>query len=151
MNAYQGKLIATLTLYAAVVVPNIASAVAVSGQGTWETTLQGRDLDGDLATFEAYYDTVLGITWLADANVGAGSAFDDIGIDGGTTTDGEMTWAKANAWAASLNFNGINGWRLPTANPIDGTTSNDFILAYDGSHDRGYNVSAPGTLYAAAS
>lgn len=45
-----------------------AQAVSVSGQGTWESTLQGRDLDGNLATFEAYYDTVLGITWLADAN-----------------------------------------------------------------------------------
>ena len=43
-------------------------AVGVSGQGTWETTLQGRDLDGNAATFEAYYDTVLDITWLADAN-----------------------------------------------------------------------------------
>jgi hypothetical protein len=25
-----------------------------------------------------------------------------------------MTWGTANTWAASLNFNGITGWRLPT-------------------------------------
>lgn len=42
-------------------------AISISGQGTWETTLQGRDLDGNLNTFKAYYDTVLNITWLADA------------------------------------------------------------------------------------
>jgi hypothetical protein len=29
--------------------------------------LVGRDLDGDAATFEAYYDTALNIAWLADA------------------------------------------------------------------------------------
>jgi hypothetical protein len=43
-------------------------AASISGQGTWESTLQGRDLDGNLTTFEAYYDTALNITWLADAN-----------------------------------------------------------------------------------
>ncbi len=61
----------------------------------------------------AYYDTVLDITWLADANAGAGSVFDD----GASSTDGRMTWASANAWAASLNIGGITGWRLP-ATPI---------------------------------
>ena len=43
-------------------------AVGVSGQGTWETTLQARDFDRNTATIEGYYHTVLGITWLADAN-----------------------------------------------------------------------------------
>lgn len=77
-----------------------AQASPVSGRGTWETTLQGRDLDGNLSTFEAYYDTDLNITWLANANYA------------GTT----MNWATANAWAAGLNpyGSGINGWRLPT-------------------------------------
>lgn len=98
----------------------VAQAVSVSGQGTWETTLQGRDLDGNAATFEAYYDTTLDITWLANANAGAGSAFDD----GFSTTDGGMTWANANAWAAALDVNGITGWRLPTTTPINGTSFN---------------------------
>lgn len=50
-------------------------AIPVSGQGTWETTLQGRDLDGNAATFEAYYDTVLDITWLADTDIGVRAQF----------------------------------------------------------------------------
>ncbi len=32
-----------------------AQAIPVTGQGTWETTLQARDLDGNPATIEAYY------------------------------------------------------------------------------------------------
>lgn len=83
-------------------------ATGVSGQGTWETTLQGRDLDGNLTTAEAYYDTVLGITWLADANAA------------GTT----MYWATANAWAAGLDVYGITGWRLPNVSPINGVSFN---------------------------
>lgn len=97
-------------------------AAAVSGQGTWESTLQGRDLDGNLSTFEAYYDSTLDITWLANANYA------------GTT----MTWAAANAWAAALNpyGSGITGWRLPTVTDI-GTSGCNF--AYSGT-DCGYNV-----------
>jgi hypothetical protein len=118
--------------FVAVGASSVVHAASISGQGTWETTLQGRDLDGNLSTFEAYYDTVLNVTWLADANY-AGTL---------------MNWADANSWASSLNINGITGWRLPTVSPIDGTTADDFITAYDGTEDRGLNVSAPGTLYA---
>ena len=49
------------------VVTSTSRAAAISGQGTWETTLQPRDLDGNTSTIEAYYDTVLNITWLANA------------------------------------------------------------------------------------
>lgn len=100
MNTHRRKLIAYMSLCAAVAIPNIASAVAISGQGTWESTLQGRDLDGNTATVEAYYDTSLDITWLANADYGALSW---------------PFWSNATAWAASLNFNGITGWRLPAA------------------------------------
>jgi len=58
----------------------------------------------------AVYDTDLDITWLADSNAGAGSAFDD----GTGNADGFMTWNSAIAWAASLNVGGFNDWRLPT-------------------------------------
>jgi hypothetical protein len=44
-------------------------AAPISGQGTWESTLQARDLDGNMSTVEAYFDTALGITWLANANL----------------------------------------------------------------------------------
>lgn len=116
--------------------PTIAPAVPISGQGTWETTLQGRDLDGNDTTIEAYYDTTLDITWLANANYGMGSTYD--ATDG--TSDGRMDWETANAWAASLNpyGSGITGWRLPiTLDPNPGS--------YDCNHTTGgtncgYNV-----------
>ncbi len=50
------------------------SSAPVSGQGTWETTLKPRDLTGD-GVADAYYDTVLDITWLADANLAASNTF----------------------------------------------------------------------------
>lgn len=55
------------------------------------------------------YDSDQDITWLANANAGAGSSFDD----GSNTIDGRMKWASANAWAASLNIAGFTNWRLP--------------------------------------
>ena len=112
---------------------SLAHATAVPGQGSWETTLLPRDLDGNPSTIEAYYDTVLNITWLADANAAGSST---------------MNWYSAIAWAAGLNINGITGWRLPVVNPIDGTTADDQDISYIGTEDRGYNDSAPGTLYA---
>ena len=115
-------------------------AAPISGQGTWETTLQGRDLDGNVATFEAYYDTVLDITWLADAYYAKTSGYD---------SNGRMTWADAKVWAAGLDpyGSGVTGWRLPENQPMNGTTYNNTFV-YDGSTDRGYNISAPGTAYA---
>ena len=63
------------------------------------SALIGRDLDGNASTFEAYYDDVLKITWLGDANAGAGSTYDN----GSSTTDGRMTWDNADAWAKNLD------------------------------------------------
>jgi len=65
----------------------------------------------------AVYDPDLDITWLADANAGAGSSFDN----GSSTTDGRMTWQNANDWAASLTVGGFTDWRLPTALNSDGS------------------------------
>lgn len=109
--------------------------------GSAHAALQGRDLDGNFATFEAYYDTVLDITWLANANLGAGSSYDD----GSRTNDGRMTWDSANAWAANLSFtDGVNvydNWRLPTIEPANGVTLND-NFSYDGSTDLGFNITS---------
>lgn len=133
-------------------IPFLAAAWVVATGFSYpaHAVLQGRDLNGSAGSFEAYYDTVLDITWLADANYGAGSAYDDSGSYTGSTTDGRMSWDNAKAWVANLNpyGSGITGWRLPTTNPIDGTTLNDNVISYIGTEDRGYNVSAPGTLYA---
>ena len=123
---------ATALFVVATGVSTLAHAASISGQGTWESTLQGRDLDGNLSTAEAYYDMSLNITWLANANY-AGTA---------------MTWANANTWAAGLNpySSGITGWRLPTTIDADGTDNdllgNDgcsYIYFYQGI-DCGYNI-----------
>jgi len=95
-----------------------AFAVPTPGQGDWETTLQARDINGD-GTVDAFYDTTLHITWLADANAGAGGAYDD----GPNTTDGRMTWNSAMSWASSLDVYGVTGWRLPTMNAGSATQS----------------------------
>ena len=57
---------------------------------------------------QAYYDDVANLTWLANANAAVGSAYDTY-VPG----TGVMTWADANAWVASLDINGVTGWRLP--------------------------------------
>lgn len=108
------------------VLPEMAQAAGVPGQGTWETTLQGRDLDGDASNgFEAYYDTVLDITWLADASAGGGL----------------MDWRGAKSWVESLDVHGIKGWRLPAVKPVNGSSFNN-DLSYGGSTDRGFNITS---------
>jgi hypothetical protein len=91
-------------IFAALAVCSVAvHGSPVSGQGTWETTLQARDLNGDGIT-DAFYDTALNITWLANWNV-----------------NGNMSWNDAMTWAAGLNVYGMTGWRLPSALNRDGT------------------------------
>lgn len=71
--------------------------------------LQARDLDGNTSTTEAYYDTDLNITWLADANA-----------------NGARPWMDANTWAANLSIvDAINNitydnWRLPISDTCGG-------------------------------
>jgi hypothetical protein len=92
--------------------------------------LQGRDLDGNAATFEAYYDTNLNITWDANAN--------QLGFDG-YANDGRLTWAAANALLPTVSlYGGPVGWRLPKVLPS--TTSGDYNVTFanDGTTDRGY-------------
>lgn len=104
-----------------------ARSAAVSGQGTWESTLHGRDLNGDGAV-DAYYDATLDITWLADANFSSTAGFD---------SDGRMTWAVANAWVDNLNIGGAKNWRLPIVSPIDGSTFNT-EFSNNATTDNGY-------------
>ena len=53
---------------------------------------------------KAIYDNVANLTWLQDANYAQTSGYD---------ADGRMNWVQANAWAGSLNIDGVTGWRLP--------------------------------------
>jgi len=106
-----------------------ALAAGVPGQGTWETTLLGRDASGhavaassDAAVF--FYDTELNVTWLRDANL----------------TGSPMVWTTAMDWAQGLRLGDhgqFAGWRLPTV--VDpGAASCDF--SYGGGTDCGFNV-----------
>lgn len=83
----------------------------------------------------AYYDTVLDLTWVADANLAASNTFGVSGI----AVDGGMTWDKANDWIAAMNsasYLGASAWRLPV---IVDTGSAGCFYAYSGT-DCGYNV-----------
>ncbi len=79
---------------------------------------------------QAYYDTVLDITWLADANYAWTSGYD---------SDGLMSLAAAQSWIVSLNVAqhlGASDWRLPVI--VDtGTPGCNF--GYTGT-DCGWNV-----------
>jgi hypothetical protein len=95
--------------------------------------------------YQAYYDDVLNITWLADANLAATNDF-GVAID---TVYGAMRWPTANTWIGAMNtanYLGISTWRLPAVNPVDGS-SFDYTPHYDGSSDIGYNISAPDSAY----
>jgi hypothetical protein len=104
--------------------------------GAAQAALQGRDLNGNVDSFEAYYDTVLDITWLADANYAQTSGYD---------ADGRMDWAAANTWAAALSFtDGVNtydNWRLPTVEPVG--TSFNYSYSNNGTTDSGFNITSP--------
>ena len=84
------------------------------------------------------YDDVLNLTWLQNANYGAGSSYDN----GSSTTDGLMTWVNAVTWADTLVYHdsvrnvNYSDWRLPTM--IDTGTSG-CNYANSGT-DCGYNV-----------
>jgi PEP-CTERM motif len=102
-QAFSFKALTAATVALAATFP--AHAAEVPGQGTWQTDLSGRDLDGNVDNgFEAYYDKALNVTWLADANHAKTSGYD---------ADGGMSWEDASAWASQLDVGGVTGWRLP--------------------------------------
>jgi len=79
---------------------------------------------------QAYYDDVLDITWVADANLAQTSGYD---------ADGQMTWDAAQGWIASLNtasYLGVNDWRLPT---VTDTGTPGCTFGFTGT-DCGFNV-----------
>lgn len=108
---------------------HLLAVSALSLSFTSQAALVGRDLDGNLATFEAYYDTDQDITWLADANYAKTSGYD---------ADGKMLWANANTWANGLTLGGYTDWRL--ADTVDvGNDGGTFISIFEGV-DIGYNI-----------
>jgi hypothetical protein len=97
----------------------------VTGQGTWESTLRARDINGQAVALSDpnaafFYDGTLNITWHANMMI----------------TD-TMTWPEANAWAGALTTGGFTDWRLPHV--VDsGAPGCD--RSFDGGTDCGYNV-----------
>ena len=115
------KYVRTVAVAAAVTVGAIgAQAGPVLGQGSWEATLLPRDINGD-GQVDAFYDTVLNVTWLADWN---------------STT--QRSWFNALAWAADLDVFGVTGWRLPKVTDVDNDGCS--IRSDAGGTDCGQNV-----------
>jgi len=66
---------------------------------------------------------------------------------------GNVNWDDANDWIDDLNelnegagYAGFNDWRLPNTLPISGGAYNvpdGFPMVYDGTSERGYNVTDP--------
>lgn len=87
------------------------------------------------------YDSTQNITWLQDMNYAGTTAYSTTrgnccgGLGG---PPGAMTWEQATAWASSLSYDGLSGWRLPSANLI-GTPFGSNDGSYDGSTDASYN------------
>ena len=102
--------------------------------GFSQAALVARNLDADASTIEAYFDTVQGITWLADTHYAQTS---------GASPDGRLDNLAARAWASALNIGGVSGWRLPGVRPVNGTT---FDLTFDslGYTDVGYDSTRSG-------
>ena len=119
MNTTRSLIPAVMFLVSGVGFSSFANASPISGQGTWESTLIARNLDGDATTAEAYYDTILNITWLKDANI-----------------NGLMNWTDANVWAGGLTLGGYANWRLPNTVDTGGSGCN---FSNNGT-DCGYNV-----------
>jgi len=106
--------------------------------------------DATFGNVEAYYDDVLDLTWLKDANFAKTSGYAATGFTGidavtGDTVvnvDGKMTWADANAWAGQLQIGTFDDWRLTSVQPQDGSTVFNENWADDGTTDVGYNITS---------
>lgn len=124
-----------------------AAAALLLACGSASAALHGRNLDADASTFEAYYDDLLDITWLANAQLSETEYF---GLPAEEFELHGISRSVAFDWIDAMNaadYLGYSDWRLPATLPIDGS---DYVfeLRGDGSSDMGASISAPGTPYA---
>jgi hypothetical protein len=84
-----------------------ANALPISGQGTWESTLQARDINSDGVT-DAFYDTSLNITWLADSNYAKTLGLDDLAR---SDKQGRLSY-DSGQWVSTIDIHGVTGWRM---------------------------------------
>jgi len=141
-----------------------ASVFALGMASSAQATLVGRlPATPEGTDYQAYYDDVLDITWLANANLAASNTFglttgawltqhpsDSSGKKGYiNTTGGSMNWPGALFWIDAMNadggtgYLGFNGWRLPTLSPIDGSTLNT-TTSNNATTDFGYAPTTTG-------
>ncbi len=125
---YINRFVAVSTLAAT----TLASAAVNPQQGTWTTTLQGRDLNDD-GIADAFYDTDLKISWLADVMYARTSDYPGWQRPPEDPLPGIVLDA-AKEWAAQLDIHGIKGWRLPKTNaalafPNDSCNARDLSAA----------------------
>ena len=97
-----------------------------------QSALSLRTIDG----VDLYYDDVLDITWLGNANLAATETFGVSDI----SSNGTMSFETVTDWIAAMNaveFLGFTGWMLPTIAPINGTMF-DTEFSNNASTDEGY-------------
>jgi hypothetical protein len=100
-------------------------AIPIADQGSWQQTLQARDLQGravalDSAAAVFFYDSTLNATWLRQASQAS-----------------LQSWSQAQAWAEGFEIGGFNDWRLPKT--LDTGLPGCALVTYSGG-DCGYNV-----------
>ncbi len=102
--------------------------------------------------YQAYYDNVANLTWLADANYAATSGYaaaNATGAIGSSPTniqaDGGMGWQAANDWAAQLTVGGVSGWRLPATIDV-GNDGETYTIPYYQGVDAGFNITTPSEM-----
>jgi hypothetical protein len=131
------KMIRLFVLLSVLLSTTFAHAVSDPEKGTWTTTLEGRYLGRVTPSgYQAYYDTVLDITWL----VTTFARYDGSGFDGSadfTPPPLQMTWDDAVSWAADVNIVGYDDWRLPRTTDIGATGCIPYFMTNNGC---GYNV-----------
>lgn len=100
-------------------------------QGTWESTLLPRDINGD-GVVDAFYDTALNISWLRDTNYAMTSGYNSTGA---------MTYTEAVQWVKTLSIYGISGWRLPNIAPKN---AYGFVYGWTNNASTDEGVAKPG-------
>ena len=95
---------------------------------------------------QAVYDNTQNISWLANANLASTSGYCSTAGNCLNAT-GQMRWAEAQAWIASLNAGsghlGITNWRLPDTAQPDPTCASQ--LPVSGFPNQGFGFNCTGS------
>jgi len=94
--------------------------------------------------YQAYYDDIIDVTWLADANFASSENFFITTIDQGGVTGGIETYSTMLTWLDAMNSTnggaghlGGTSWRMPYTPISDSTCSNQITSPYTASYGSG--------------